>query len=308
MDRDAAMLGLASYRNFLQRGQDRWTPFLAKRHERLVQWERQGRCAEKVAENILEDLLTDVLDWNVSDINNQVDYADIVVTHFGLKRLVLEIKRPGALAWNRHALDVALEQACRYAAEQEVDTVAASDGFMFYAANIESGGRKDRIYVSLNQDSFPADLWWISRDGIYRPRPGPFCISSAVLPPVDPDSPGPCSRLVDESLLHAKYKLPAFCFAYVGQADRPSSWKLPFRKADLTVDEKRLPKAIQCILSNYRGARVGGVPESAVADVLVRLAGAAAEIGKMPRQFPATAEIYQHLAKVLKSIGRLEES
>ncbi len=272
----------------------------------MAQWERQGRCAEKVAENILEDLFTEVLDWNVSDINNQVEYADIVVTHFGLKRLILEVKRPGSLAWNRHALDVALEQAGRYAAEQKVDTVAASDGFMFYAGDLSSGGRKDRLYVSLHQESFPEDLWWISRDGIYRPRPGPFTIPGTVLPPTASPIPEPGTALCGEILLHAKYRLPAVCFAYVGRADQPSSWKLPFRKADLTVDEKRLPKAIQCILSNYRGARVGGVPESAVVDVLVRLAGAAAEVGKMPRQCPSTAEIYQHLARILASLGRLE--
>ena len=38
---------------------------------------------------------------------------------------------------------------------------------------------------------------------------------------------------------------------------------------------KRLPKAIEAILSNYRGARVSSVLEKAIPDVLRRLAEAA---------------------------------
>jgi hypothetical protein len=52
---------------------------------------------------------------------------------------------------------------------------------------------------------------------------------------------------------------------------------------------------------------VGGIPEKAIPDVLVRLAKAALEIGKLPHQLPSTAAIYQQLAKVLNNIGRFEE-
>jgi len=58
-----------------------------------------------VAKNILEDLLTTVLDWSVGDLNNQVEYADLVLTRLGIKYLVIEVKRPGALAWNRRAVE-----------------------------------------------------------------------------------------------------------------------------------------------------------------------------------------------------------
>jgi hypothetical protein len=60
-------------------------PFAKKRKERLAQHKRYGTVAEKVAENILEDLFTEVLDWSISDLNNQVEYADLLLTHLGIK-------------------------------------------------------------------------------------------------------------------------------------------------------------------------------------------------------------------------------
>ncbi len=71
----------------------------------------------------------------MSDFNNQVDRADIVLTDHGIKRLIVEVKRPGSLAWNRRAVEGALDQAARYASEQKVRSVAISDGVMLYAAD-----------------------------------------------------------------------------------------------------------------------------------------------------------------------------
>ncbi len=100
---------LIAYRRCVERIQLKWAPFQWKRKERLVQQERHGVAAERVAENILEDLFTEVLDWSLSDINNQAGYADLVLTQLGVKYLVIEVKRPSALAWNRRAVDQALE-------------------------------------------------------------------------------------------------------------------------------------------------------------------------------------------------------
>ena len=58
--------------------------FLQKREQRLQQQQRLGEASEKVAENILEDLFTTVLDWPLSDFNNQVERADIVLTDHGI--------------------------------------------------------------------------------------------------------------------------------------------------------------------------------------------------------------------------------
>jgi hypothetical protein len=121
---------LASYRKLLAHGADRWTSFLDKRSQRLAQWQRNGSVAEKVAEEILEDLFTEVLDWSIADLNHQVDFADLIITQFGVKRLLVEGTRPNSLACYRHSVDCALDQARRYAMEQRVRAVAISDGRM----------------------------------------------------------------------------------------------------------------------------------------------------------------------------------
>jgi hypothetical protein len=58
--------------------------------------------AEKVAENTL-GLVATVLDWSLADLNLQVGRADVVLSASGIKRLVLEVKRPGSLIWRRGA-------------------------------------------------------------------------------------------------------------------------------------------------------------------------------------------------------------
>lgn len=194
----------------------------------------------------------------------------------------------------------------RYAGEQRVSSAAVSDGYMLYAADIQHGGLRDRIFVSLEDESPPEPLWWLSVHGIYRECE----LGPGAAPVILPDSPASDeggSVPPGESLIHSKYKIPARCFAYVGDAANPSSWKLPFRLLDGSPDVRRLPKAIQAILSNYRGTKVGAIPESAIPDVLVRLARAAHGLGKMPGQSGSPAAIYVQLEEVLRQLNRLEE-
>lgn len=293
---------LASYQHCVQRIQSSWSLFLQKRLQRLEQQNRYGGIAsEKVAENIVEDLFTEVLDWQLADLNNQVKYADIVLTRGGIKYLLLEIKRPGALVWNQHAVERALAQAVGYASEQHVACIAISDGVMLYAANLKHGGLEDRIFVSLSSATPPLDLWWLSVHGIYRPcsiarSPQSSLLSQEVTPAHNPDEQ-------NQGLLHPKYKLPASCFAYVPNPTQPGTWKLPYRLIDGRIDEKRLPKAIQCIISNYRGVKVSGILEADIPAVLIRLAHGAESVEKMPHQRADTAAIYQQLADVLEQIG-----
>ncbi|MGD0863682.1 MAG: hypothetical protein ABSA21_13165 [Candidatus Limnocylindrales bacterium] len=108
-------------------------------------------------------------------------------------------------------------------------------------------------------------------------------------------------------LLDSKYHLPASCFAYVGDPVHPSSWHLPYRLADGSVDHARLPKAIEAILSNYRGGHVTSIPERAIPDVLVCLGRAAHSLGRMPGQAPEPAPAYMALARALDQLGRLGE-
>jgi hypothetical protein len=293
---------LTVYKRFIGHINSNWDAFRSKRAERLYQKDRYGDAAEKVTENITEDLLTIGLDWNVGDINNQVGYADLLVTHLGIKHLIIETKRPGALAWNECTVYAALEQARRYADEQKVKCIGVTDGVMFYAADIEAGGLKDRILVSLEQKEPPFDLWWISEHGIYRPRTDSMCEPLNLLQSqTKEDLQAGCADS-DSQLLHPKYKLPSHCFAYVGDANNPKTWKLPYLQVDGTVDVNRLPKAIQAILSNYRGAKVSFVPEKHISDVLMRLEEAAERIGKMPHQGGKTAPAYEMLAVAIDQI------
>ena len=302
----SAYRSLSTYQATVAHIQENWNAFLQKRNSRLEQQRRHGAAAERVTENIIEDLFTMVLDWRIEDLNNQVEYADLILTSNGLKRLIIEAKRPGALAWNQSAVEIALEQARRYAAEQRVTSIAVSDGVMLYATDIQSSGYRDRVFVSLESSKAPEELWWLSQHGIYR-RPENIDSSSPVLLPKAHDTSDQATSIIDEMLLHPKYKIPAHCFAYVGDASKTSTWKLPYRLADGSPDLKRLPKAIQSILSNYRGARVSSIPEKSIPDVLVCLAKMAVNLGRLPFQCGDTAETYRMLEEALIQLDRLDE-
>ena len=301
-----AIESLASYRRCCDRLTSAWPEFLAKRDDRLAQQRRFGIASEKVAENILEDLFTTVLDWSLTEVNNQVAYADLVLTRLGIKHLIVEVKRPGALAWNAHAVDVALVQARRYADEQRVRSIAVSDGVMLYACDHLPSGKRDRVFVRLDQVDAPMDLWWLSVDGIYRPRANSSGADLVLLPPAtgDAQTSVPDAR---PTALHPKYKLPSWCFAYVGNSADAKTWHLPYLLADGRPDLARLPKAIQSILSNYRGAHVSSVPEIAIPDVLVTLAHAAHSVGKLPSVGPTQVSAYRQLQEALEQLDRLRE-
>ncbi|HZE05196.1 MAG TPA: hypothetical protein VE127_08235 [Solirubrobacteraceae bacterium] len=248
-----------------------------------------------------------MLDWPIADVNHQVGYADILLTRLGIKYVIVEAKRPGALAWNRRAIDEALAQARRYAAEQKVQCVAVCDGVMFYAADVRHGGLRDRVFCDLQNPSPAPGLWWLSIDGIYRPCTSAADLAFQLVPtatmPADAcDGDGDGAQLI-----HHKYKLPARCFGYVGDASDPHTWHLPYLNADGAVDTRRLPKAVQAILSNYRGAHVTTIPEQAIPDVLVRLARAAAGLGKLPPQTAQPAPAYAQLIAALTQLGRLSD-
>lgn len=287
---------LAVWRHCVERIEAAWRGFVTAREDRL----RHGGESEKVAEAILEDLFTGVLDWSKGDLAYQIGFADIVLSRNLEKYLVIEVKRPGLLAPGRRTLYAALEQARRYADEQHVSRIAASDGRYLYAADIKGGGLDDRVLVDLALGTPPLALWWLSMHGIYRTCED-FSHSLPVLE-TEPDSVSSESPLI-APLLHAKYQLPARCFAYVGNANHPSTWKLPYLFADGRADGKRLPKAIQALLSNYRGVKVGGIPEQALPDVFRRLGRIADAEGKLPPRAVNPALVYQDLAVELEQLG-----
>jgi hypothetical protein len=298
----AAHEQLASYRRLRARLESRWPEFRERRTDRLVQGKRLGHAAERVTEQILEDLFVGPLDWHLADVNYQVDWADIVLTRLGVRHLIVEAKRPGALAWNRIAVEAALQQAAGYARRQKVRAIAVSDGHTLYAADVTENGLRDRVLVRLDTAAGDGTLWWLSVDGIYRPRTD-LLHGFALLP--ETGHLNVVERPGWSAALHPKYSLPCECFAYVGDPLRPSTWHLPFRRADGSIDAARLPKAIQALLSNYRGGHATRIPEAAIPDVLVRLGGAAHALGRLPGQTASPAPAYVALAAALDQLGRL---
>jgi len=300
----AGLDNLASYQRCCLRMEQAWPAFSAKRADRLAQQQRFGTAAEKVAEGILEDLFTSVLDWGLDCFNNQVGRADIVLTHLGIKRLVVEAKRPGSLAGWR-AVEHAMEQACGYAARQKVRCVAVSDGTALWAWDLPPGGQRARVGARLDVTEAPRALWWLSVDGIYRVRPDAPELVPEPAGQVEGDGAfGP--GVADGGLLHPKYRLPAACFAYVGDRLDPRSWHLPYLRADGTPDAARLPKAVQAVLSNYRGTRAS-LPEEAVPEVLVRLGRAGRLAGRLPATGPRAPRAWVLLQEALDQLGRLPE-
>jgi hypothetical protein len=229
-----------------------------------------------------------------------------VLTRLDVKYLLIEVKRPGSLAWNRKAVEAALNQAWAYADKQKIKQIAISDGLMLYAADVEHGALRDRVFAELQSEKPQEDLWWLSVHGIYRERAEVGDAGLRLLPETEVLEPA-ATTYADGALLHPKYGLPASCFAFVGHAADPSTWKLPYLTADGGVDAKRLPKAIAAILSNYRGTKVSGIPDRDIPDVLSHLAEAATRVGKMPGQSGETAAVYQQLAEALDQLrGRSE--
>ena len=280
---------LAAYRNCKERITAEWPGF----RERRLDWLQNPPVPERVAEEILIDLFTAVLDWSKGDLLLQKERADIILSKNSEKYLVIEVKKPGFLKPHKKSLDTALTQACGYAKQQSITRIAASDGKWFYAQDIEPEVPGYRALVELDQETPPLGLWWLSVHGIYR-----RCEDKVVWP----SASGEISIPIDANTLrHPKYKLPAWCFAYVGNPNDPKTWRLPYLKDDgTTPDDSRLPKAIQALLSNYRGAKVSGIPKLEIPKVLIKLACAARQSDRWPEPGNETAPVYQELATVIK--------
>lgn len=118
---------------------------------------------------------------------------------------------------------------------------------------------------------------------------------------------GEIESLPSAERLHPMYKLPVRCFAYVGNEADTKTWKLPYLLSDGRVDLKRLPAAIQAVVTSYRGKKVSGIPDDQQPAILVRLGRASAQAGKMPYQDHKAAVVYRQLQTRLEKLGRLDE-
>ena len=279
---------LARQRRCIEQIRQRWPEFSDRRSVHLRSHAVGQVPCERIAENILFDLFTVVLDWIPEQVRWQEGRVDLLLTRLGVKHLIIEVKRPGSLD-GPGSIARAFRQARGYAEQYNVRTVAVSDGGLFEVCDLSASSFGLRLRTHFADSNPPEELWWVSTRGIYRTPPS--------VPAGEPELPA------SDELLHPKYRLPARCFAFVGQPERTGTWKLPYLRLDGSIDERRLPKAIQAILRDYRGEHVR-LPEEHVPDVLVRLAKAAARLGRMPHQDVTPADVYLALDEALIQFGR----
>lgn len=295
-----------STHGMVQRIRANWARFLEARSGRRAQQQMGGVAPDEVVQGILVDLFTDVLDWSSSDIHRERRGTGLLLARQGVSYLMVLIRRPGSLMWYRRTVEAALQEPRRWADRQGVKCIAVSDGVMLYAGDTLDAGLRDRAFLYLGGVEPPEALYRLSVDSMSGSDRGVHQAAERLLPEMETRT-HPSADLRARAISHPRYGLPSQCFAYVGHADYPDTWKLPYLSADGSVDRKRLPKAIQSIVSNYRGTNVRGIPPSDIPDVLVRLGRAAARLGKMPHQSTQTARTYRRLAEILAQVGRLDE-
>jgi hypothetical protein len=84
-----------------------------------------------------------------------------------------------------------------------------------------------------------------------------------------------------------KKGLPASCYAYVPDPNKPETWKLPYRKVDGSIDKDHLKAAVAALSpGGYRGRKVR-IPEEDLLEVKRKLYKAYIEIGVPEDKIPA---------------------
>jgi hypothetical protein len=158
---------LARQQRCIERIRARWPAFLQARQAHLRSHSVGQAPAEKVAENILCDLFTQVLDWTTEQARLRENLIDLTLTRLGVKYLIVEAKRPGSLD-GPGSIGRAVKQARGYAEKHKVDKIAVSDGCILEAYDL-AGPRLDlRVRMHLSAAEPPESLWWLSTRGIYR--------------------------------------------------------------------------------------------------------------------------------------------
>ncbi len=294
----------AKYKKFIERLNTNWSLFIQKRKALLSQQERFGKAPEKITENIIFHLFTEVLDWDIKDINYQIDYADIEITKLGVKRILIEAKRPGGISWNMKQIEKHIAQALRYAYKQKVSIIGISDGNKLYMLNVKGGLTEPRIFISLDEDLPHEDLYYISVNGVDKEKNINIDFKNSkkeVLGKYDSTDTN------SDELLNKQYKLPARCFAYVGDPNNPYTWKLPYLSLDGSVNVARLPGAIGCVVTNFRGLQVKTIPEKEIPQVIIKLAKATKSVGKLNPDNPKMANCYKQLYNAVDQMGGLDK-
>lgn len=239
---------------------------------------RHGQTLQEAdVEQLFERLAGDLLGYGPDRIGRQQDYADRTLHGQGMKLAVVEIKPYRAFETDGE-LEDALVQAARYADRHRTPNLVAFDGRELVLA-LRRRDRDDvavalRLELDYAAADPPADLFYVTHFGLFRyPKEEVRTVAYDA---------------ADDAELHRSHhgeRLHYRCYAHVGDLTRKTTWKLPYRDADGSVDADRVGHAVNYLLSpgGYRGNTADESPEIDEGDRLLaalKLARAYDELGK----------------------------
>jgi len=270
--------------------QDGWPAFCAYVTGTLDGRRHGQTLTEADVEQVFERLASDLLGYGPDQIGRQQDYADRTLHGQGMKLAVVEIKGFGAFERDG-ALEDALVQAARYADRHRTPNLVAFDGQNLLLA-LRRRQRND-IVVELRErldpdaEAAPENLFFSNHFGLFHS-------------PDEDHETIPYDASDDDELyrMHHGEPLHYDSYAYVGDLTQKSTWKLPYRNPDGTVDESRIGHAVNYLLSpgGYRGNTAdesGYIDEGDRLLAALKLARAYREIGRWeadPRGFYTAAK------------------
>jgi hypothetical protein len=221
----------------------------------------------------LERLLAGPLGYSPGQIRRQSDFIDYELLARDLKLAVVETKGWEAFRTDG-SLNEALEQAAKYAARNHVKHFFAFDAEVIALATQEGNTISVMKELRVDGEESPEDLYFFTEYGLSKVSDEPLR-SFQFVEPLSSSS---------EYKTHHGVSLSRDCFAYVGDPRDKTTWRLPYRNPDLTVDTSRIDKAVNYLLSpgGYRGITVTdkSIPEGASVYVARTLAKAYKEIGR----------------------------
>lgn len=255
---------------------DQWMAFLNQR-EGILKRRKHGRSlSEDDVEQMFEELFKRPLGYNIWQIGRQQDYADRTLEGQGLKLAVIEIKSFNAFS-NHDELESALIQAARYADRHRTPNLIVFDG-----RNLVLALRRkevDDIVITLweecqGEQGPPPNLFYFTHFGLFRYPKEPIETVTYI---ADDDD-----KLYRS---HHGEKLHYTCYAHIGDLRSKTTWKLPYRNPDGSVDKNRLGHATNYLLSpgGYRGKLADeeeNITEGDRLNAALKLAKAYKEIGR----------------------------
>lgn len=251
---------------------------------------------------MLERLLSDVLGYEPDQIDREPDHADFLLLYRGVKLMVIETK-DWDVFHKQEALDAALLQACTYAKRHRVQYIAAFDGVRLVLGERAGNEIRLKIELCIDEDEPHENLFFFSHYGLSKL---PKDVMRAL--PISPNEVAAVDMNLSEYKTHHGVKLHYSCFAYIGDLRAKSTWKMPYRNEDGSVDTRRIDKAVNYLFSpgGYRGAtaRESSVPQAAQPEVARKLAIAYQEIGKW--EADSASKSVQTLWNYLSSRGETQ--